>query len=64
MEYKDFYITFTDDASQNFGGYYCEVYKKEDKNFDEVLDWFTISEDERDAKEYVKKYIDREFYSL
>lgn len=59
MKYKGYYITFCDDASQNFGGYYCEVYKEEDTSFDECLDWFTISETETDAQSFVKNYIDK-----
>ena len=61
MEYKDFYITFCDDASQDFGGYYCEVYRKEDKNFDEILDWFTIPENEKGVHQFVRNYIDKNF---
>lgn len=62
MEYKGFYITCIEDCDENIGGYFCQVYK--DKELDFEIDYFCIHKEdlinksiEDNIKEYINTYI-------
>lgn len=60
MEYKGFYVTYTADCEDNLGGYFCQVYK--DSNLDYEIDNFCIHKEElleNNVQEIITDYINQ-----
>lgn len=53
MNYKEFYISRTEDCDENIGGYFCQVYA--DENMDYEIDNFCIHKEDLDKHRYAKE---------